>query len=92
MIDTHREHYPVALMCRLLGVSESGYYAWRTRPEAPRARDDRRLAVVVRGLFKRKRGRYGSPRMVRELRRQGENIGRRRTARIMREEGLELVA
>ena len=76
------------MMCSALGVSVSGYYAWRTRPASARAREDRRLAVVVRATFKRLRGRYGSPRMTRELRALGESVGRRRTARIMRQEGL----
>jgi putative transposase len=88
VIDDQRKQYPVALMCRALGVSVSGFYAWRSRPEPRRAREDRRLAALLRTEFKRKRGAYGSPRMYRELRRKGETVGRRRTARIMRQQGL----
>jgi transposase InsO family protein len=88
VIDQHRAEYPLALMCRVAGVSESGYHAWRSRPEPARARENRRLTVLVRAAFKRRRGRYGSPRLTHELRTQGEDVGRRRTARIMRDEGL----
>jgi len=83
-----REDFSVAMMCRLLEVSESGYYAWAARPESNRARSDRALAVEVRAEFARSKGRYGSPRMQRALRSSHPNLGRRRTAKIMRREGL----
>lgn len=88
MIETHRDQHPVAMMCAALGVSQSGYYAWRSRPESDRAVEDHKLAAVIRSSFNKKRGRYGSPRMTRELRAAGHNVGRRRTARLMRQEGL----
>lgn len=88
VIEAHRDEFTVEMMCRALEVSESGYYDWRSRGEAERAVDDRKLAALIRGIFKDKHGRYGSPRIVRELRALGHEIGRRRVARIMRQEGL----
>ena len=54
--------FPVALMCRVLGVSTSGFYAWAKRPEPERAKDDARLALEVAASHKRSRGRYGRDR------------------------------
>ena len=80
--------FPVALMCRLLGVSKSGFYAWRDRPESARSRDDARLAVDIAAAHKRSRGRYGSPRVHAELQAQGVRVGRKRVERLMCEQGL----
>jgi len=76
------------MMCRALGISQSGYYAWRSRGDSKRRVEDGRLAVRIRGLFKAKRKCYGSPRITDELQKRGQKIGRRRVARIMRQEGL----
>ena len=80
--------FPVALMCRLLGVSKSGFYAWRDRPESARFHDDARLAIDIAAIHKRSRGRYGSPRVHAELQAQGIRVGRKRVERLMRELGL----
>lgn len=80
--------FPVVLMCRLLGVSKSGFYAWRDRPESSRSRDDARLAVDIAAVHKRSRGRYGSPRVHAELHAGGVRVGRKRVERLMREQGL----
>jgi putative transposase len=66
----------VARWCRALGVSRTGYYAWSKRPESLHAREDRRLAVVVREVHERSRRTYGSPRVHVELAARGEHIGR----------------
>ncbi len=60
-IDRRRSHYPVRMMCRLLEVSRSGYYAWRVRPESQRAKTDRELTGVIRCLHAESGGVYGSP-------------------------------
>ena len=88
MIEQHRDRYPVAVMCDAMEVSPSGYYAWRSRPESARRREDRRLKVMIRSVFKESRETYGSPRIHDELRDQGIRCGRKRVARLLNEEGL----
>jgi putative transposase len=80
--------FPVVVMCRVLGVSVSGFYAWKTRPESERAKADARLAVEVAASHKRSRGRYGSPRVHADLRARGVRVGRKRVERLMRDQGL----
>jgi putative transposase len=80
--------FPVATMCRTLGVSSSGYYSWKVRPAPQRASEDARLAADVAAAHKGSRGIYGSPRVHRELRAKGVHIGKKRVERLMRETGL----
>ena len=87
-IDAAKEEFPVQRLCKVLGVSQSGYFAWRSRPASRRQRDDLVLLAHVRSAFVLSNGTYGSPRMTRELQDQGLRVGRRRTARLMRENGL----
>ena len=84
MIDRRRHHYPVRLMCRLLKVSASGYYAWRKRPESARAERDRELMPRIRQIHKASRGVYGSPRVHAELLADGVLVGRHKVAKLMR--------
>jgi putative transposase len=77
------------MMCRLLKVSRSGYYAWRVRPESHRAKTDRQLTGVIRRLHAESRGVYGSPKMRDELRDEGYRCGRHKVARLMRKAGLK---
>ena len=84
----NRADYPVATMCRLLGVSTSGFYAWLKRPEPARARRDAELAGKVEAIHSRSRGTYGAPRIHAELRAQGERVSRKRVARLMKAKGL----
>ena len=77
-IEQHARIYPVRLMCRVLGVSPSGYYAWRSRPESQRALANQRLLQEVRRLHARHHGRYGSPRMHAALRAEGHRVSRGR--------------
>jgi putative transposase len=77
--------YPAATLCRLLGVSRSGYYAWRERPEL-----QDQLAPQVEKVFWRHSRRYGSRRITAELREQAV-IGRHRVRRLMREQGLQAI-
>ena len=81
--------HPIARLCRCLKVTRSGFYAWRRRPESTRAKTDRRLRTSVRAAFEASRRRYGSPRIHRDLREQGDRVSRKRVARLMREEGLQ---
>jgi putative transposase len=72
----------------VLGVSTSGYYAWRDRRESARAREDRRLAVLVRESHDRSRKTYGSPRVHADLGARGERVSRKRIIRLMQQQGL----
>ena len=87
-ILTRMVAFPVALLCRALGVSTSGFYAWCKRPAPERTKSDARLALDVTAVHRRSRGRYGSPRVHAELRARGVRVGRKRVARLMRENGL----
>jgi putative transposase len=76
------------MMCRVLSVSKSGLYASTVRPESLRAREDRRLSLLVLAAHEAGRRTYGSPRVLRELRAQQVQIGRRRVMRLMRAQEL----
>ena len=89
LIDGAKAEFPVHRLCRVLGVSQSGYFAWRSRPACRRQRDDMVLLAHVRSAFALSNGTYGSPRMTRELQDSGLTVGRRRIARLMRENGLQ---
>lgn len=88
LIDAAKKDFPVQRLCKVLGVSPSGYFAWKGRPACQRQRDDMVLLAHVRSAFARSNGTYGSPRMMHELRDGGLRIGRRRVARLMRENGM----
>lgn len=80
---------PVAVCCRLLGVSASGYYEWRGRAPSARACADAELAAVIVEIHAASRGTYGAPRVHAELRLGlGIRVGRKRVARLMHEGGL----
>ena len=76
------------LMCRVLSVSPSGFYAAQRRVPSSRARRDEALRLKVRAAHTRSRRRYGAPRVHAELQAQGEQVGKKRVARLMREDGL----
>ena len=88
LIDRAKQDFPVHRLCHVLGVSQSGYFSWKDRPASRRQRDDMVMLAHVRSAFALSNGTYGSPRMTRELQDDGFAIGRRRTARLMRENGL----
>jgi len=88
-IDRRRNQYPVMMMCRLLHVSRSGYYAWRVRPESQRAQTDRELIKRIRQIHEDSDGVYGAVKIAAELNEQGYPCGRHKVARLMRITGLK---
>jgi putative transposase len=87
-MSANQADFPIAAMARVLGVSESGYHAWRNRPASARATEDKMLLKRVRTVHASSRQTYGSPRIHAELRADGERHGRKRIARLMRGAGL----
>ena len=85
---TNQARFPIAKVARLLGVSPSGYYAWRDRELSPRKQYDAVLKACISNIHHRSRGTYGAPRIHAELASDGIQIGRKRVARLMREMAL----
>jgi transposase InsO family protein len=90
-IEDRRADYPVTIMCDVLGVSPAGYYAWRARPESPRAAANRELVDDIKRVHRDTSGRYGSPRVHAELRAQGRGVSRGRIERLMRRHGIRAI-
>ena len=88
LVDAEKVRMPIARMCALLGVSVSGYHAWRRRGPSRRQLDDMVFLAYIRTHFALSNGTYGSPRMHVELCEEGLTIGRHRVARLMRDNGL----
>jgi putative transposase len=88
LIEAERTCFPIQFMCRMLGVSRSGYYGWRDRPPSKRSRENTTLTEKIREIHLSSRGTYGSPRVHAELRALGTHCGRKRVARLMRQAGL----
>ena len=76
-IRAEKAFYPIAVLCRVLGVSRSGFHAWYQRPQAPRVGADALLAAQVAAIHKRSRSTYGSPRVHAELRAKGVRVGKK---------------
>ena len=91
-MSENRAHFPVATMCRLLGVSTSGYYAWLHRKPSRRAKSDAALLGRISRIHAWSRGTYGAPRIHAQLRAEGVRTSRKRVARLMRQAGLEGVS
>jgi putative transposase len=91
-VKAHQAEHRVATTCRVLGVSPSGYYAWRGRPLSGRARADVTMAAEVEAIHGQSRGTYGAPRVHAELRAAGVPVSRKRVARLMRVAGLQGVS
>ncbi|MCL4153522.1 UNVERIFIED_CONTAM: hypothetical protein GTU68_056094 [Idotea baltica] len=89
LIDAKRADVSVATACSVLGVSVSGFYAWKNRRASPRQCRDMILLAHIRSEFSTSHETYGSPRMHAELKESGLAIGRHRVARLMRENGLK---
>lgn len=87
-IDQHQNQFAIAVMCRVLSVSRSGYYAWRKRPVSPRKMANDIVLEKIKAAHRKSRQTYGSPRIQAELVAQGIRCGHNRVARLMRLNGL----
>jgi len=87
-IAVEKAQHSISRLCRLLGVSRSGYYAWCRRKPSRRSRVDQALTAQIRTIHQQSRTTYGAPRIHAELRAQGVRCGRKRVARLMRQTGL----
>ena len=82
-MNNHRSEFPISLMCEVLKVSRSGYYAWLRHPESTSKQDDKVLLQEIHAIYQESHSTYGSPRIYRELKRRGRNHGKKRIARLM---------
>jgi transposase InsO family protein len=83
VIQQHRSHYSIRMMCRALGVSSSGYYDWHSRPESARAQRHRQMTEKIRYFHEISRQTYGSPRIRKDLLETGERVGKNTVALLM---------
>ena len=83
-MKANRADHRIATMCRVLGVSASGYHAWHRRAPSARAQGDAKLTMTIHTIHIESRGTYGAPRVHAELAAQGIHVGRKRVARLMR--------
>lgn len=89
LIESERAKYPVKQLCRVLEISQSHYYRWRSGWISRKAQRDAELAGEVKRVFDEHQKRYGNRRIVEELQRDGFRVGRHRVARLMRENCLK---
>src|SRR5574340_346755 len=87
-IEKHQRTYPIKLLCQVLEVSRSGYYAWHMRQRQPQSNAEQDLIRDIRAIHRMSRCTYGSPRISYELRRQGKVCNHKRVARLMRLAGV----
>lgn len=87
-IREHRKQFRITTLCKVLGVSRSGYHAWLDRPGSRRSRENAELLDEIREIHEGSRQTYGSPRVHAALRRRGKTCGRHRVARLMRGNGV----
>jgi putative transposase len=88
-IAAQKAFYAIAILCDVLGVSRSGYYAWSKRPTPARTKADAVLKAQISAVHAKSRSTYGSPRVHAELRSKGVSVSRKRIERLMREEGIQ---
>jgi putative transposase len=91
-VTAHRATHRIATLCRVLGVSPSGYYAWRQPPLSTRARADVTLGAKIQVIHRHSRETYGVPRVHAELAADGVYVGRKRVARLMQAAGVQGVS
>ena len=87
-MSAHQAIVPITVLCRVVGVSESGFHAWRKREASARAQRDTELLTAIRASHVRSDGTYGAPRIREDLREAGYHVGQKRVARLMRRDGL----
>jgi len=87
-IKENHDKHNVRMMCRLLNVAPSGYYAWLKKPISDREKEDKRLLRLIRASFAASQGVYGAPRVFLDLREAGETCSKHRVARLMRENNI----
>lgn len=92
MIRRHEQAYAILLMCRLLEVSRSGYYDWRSRAPSARSEANRYLTDDIRRVHAEHKSRFGAPRITAQLRSEGQRVGKKRVARLMQADGLRAKA
>ena len=88
-MNANQAEFPVLAMCRVLGLSPSGYYAWLNRPPSERAKRDAELVVKIHAVFDDNRQVYGRPRIFADLKEAGEGVGEKRVGRLMKQEGIQ---
>ena len=91
-MSAHQAEFPIATIARVLGVSASGYYAWRSRPASAHTTTDAALLRRIRTVHAASHGTYGAPRVHAELQSEGTAVARKRVARLMRVAGLRGVS
>jgi putative transposase len=91
-IRDHQDRFPVELLCQVLGVSRSGYYAWRDRPPSERARRRDRLVAAIGEAHAESRATYGSPRVYHALKARGVTCCENTVAKLMKAQGLRAKA
>jgi putative transposase len=91
-MKAHQAAHSIPTVCRVLGVSASGYYAWVARRPSRRATTDAELLTQIREFHRASRGTYGTPRIHRDLRAAGVRVGRKRVARLLKQAGLRGVS
>ena len=91
-VKAYQALYPVTTLCRVLGVSSSGYYAWRRRRPSARRQGDALLQAHIEAIHAWSDGTYGTPRIWAQLRQEGVHVGAKRVARLLRQAGLQGVS
>ena len=87
-IEGHSDHYAVSRLCRVLGVSRTGYLQWLRRPASPRQRRNEELGAQLRVIHAENGGAYGRPRLWKALLARGERVGHERVRQLMAVHGL----
>jgi transposase InsO family protein len=90
-IEENRSSYPTRWMCSAMAVSERGFRSWKSRGPSKRRQKDNRLLIDIRTSFEQSDRTYGSPRVLKDLKEQGQRVSEKRIARIMREKGISAI-